>query len=543
MPAIQCLPLMRPLLLALLLCLLLAPSGAPAQAQPECGYVDAIDYPIDISDTIRQGYDDFSLFRSRFGGLHAGIDIGFNRRGDIVRAAARGRVTYSDINGWDTEKGVVIVEHTFPDNSVAYSLYGHMEEANDVRFPIVGACVTMGDILGTIGWPSRGLPHLHYELRDFLPNDGGPGYTQENPLTLGWYHPLDFTLLWRARLNPATSGYATFADGPTLPPVLLDTGYVVMASGDTIFGYVPPYTAVWSIQMDGVITGIAGLPGGRVIARSRTGQVIQIIEQSIVAAWTAEGRDAPFVALGETLIFGMADGGLSAFTALGQALWTLAGDGNGGRLVSLQANHNGVAVAQRSEGQTRWRMVDVQGTVLQDTQFTRNPVFAPAPTGWKLLDGMDVVRVDASASSMIGSVGGLAGRTAAMTVDAFGNTYVYLGDSDSTLVAVDESGATRWRVRYPAARLSQAPLMDVGGSCLLYTLDDDGMLNVFNTMDGALLQQIQLYAGGVQNSHPRARLLRVDEQERALVGAGFLSLIALDGNRLGGDALQSCLLG
>jgi hypothetical protein len=188
-------------------------------------------------------------------------------------------------------------------------------------------------------------------------------------------------------------------------------------------------------------------------------------------------------------------------------------------------------------------MVDVQGTVLQDTQFTRNPVFAPAPTGWKLLDGMDVVRVDASASSMIGSVGGLAGRTAAMTVDAFGNTYVYLGDSDSTLVAVDESGATRWRVRYPAARLSQAPLMDVGGSCLLYTLDDDGMLNVFNTMDGALLQQIQLYAGGVQNSHPRARLLRVDEQERALVGAGFLSLIALDGNRLGGDALQSCLLG
>ena len=93
--------------------LLLIALGAPATAQPSlnapCGVVDTIDYPIDISDTLERGYDDFALYRARFGGNHVAIDIGFDRYGEPVHAAARGRVTYADPEGWDTEKGVVIV--------------------------------------------------------------------------------------------------------------------------------------------------------------------------------------------------------------------------------------------------------------------------------------------------------------------------------------------------------------------------------------------------------------------------------------------------
>ena len=76
-----------------------APTLQPADAP--CGVVDAIAYPI---DGISTEHDDFGLYRASFGGLHTGIDMAFGRYGDPVRAAARGRVTLADPNGWNLEK-------------------------------------------------------------------------------------------------------------------------------------------------------------------------------------------------------------------------------------------------------------------------------------------------------------------------------------------------------------------------------------------------------------------------------------------------------
>jgi murein DD-endopeptidase MepM/ murein hydrolase activator NlpD len=147
-------------LIVVLLVLLTFPSAALMQTPPPfCGIVESFDYPI---DNLVEDYDDFAQFRSRFGGNHLGLDIGFDRWGEPVRAAAKGRVTLSNIEEWDTEKGVVIVEHTFPDGSIFYTLYGHMEETDAIKFPQVGQCVDQETILGGIGWPSRGRPHLHY---------------------------------------------------------------------------------------------------------------------------------------------------------------------------------------------------------------------------------------------------------------------------------------------------------------------------------------------------------------------------------------------
>ncbi len=77
---------------------------------------------------------DFGIYRPPWGGLHTGLDVAFWRHGEPVMAAARGRVTYSDIEGWDTEKGVVVLQHTFPDGTLINTLYGHMEELNGYRF-------------------------------------------------------------------------------------------------------------------------------------------------------------------------------------------------------------------------------------------------------------------------------------------------------------------------------------------------------------------------------------------------------------------------
>ncbi len=203
----------------LLFLLFAAPALAQeaSQAAP-CGLVDELRDPLEPL-TLR--YDDFGIFRARFGGQHVGLDIGFGEDavGAPVFATARGQVTYADPYGWDTEGGVIVLAHRFPDGSHAYSLYGHIVPEGET-FPAVGRCVEAGTVLARIGIPALSAPHLHFEFRDFLPDSGGPGYVPGNPLEAGWFHPLDFAAAWRLRLNlPARDGTSRPQDarGPPTP--------------------------------------------------------------------------------------------------------------------------------------------------------------------------------------------------------------------------------------------------------------------------------------------------------------------------------------
>jgi outer membrane protein assembly factor BamB len=531
--------------------------GAPAiSAQPSlnalCGVVDAIDYPIDIGDTLQRGYDDFGLYRARFGGNHVGIDIGFDRFGEPVHAAARGRVTYADPEGWDTEKGVVLVEHVFPDGSTVYTLYGHMEQTDAVFFPRVNSCVERGDTLGVIGDPSRGRPHLHYEIRNFNLGDGGPGYVTGSPTHAGWFHPLDFTELWRLRLAPAYIGAITFSDVPTLPPIILDTGVFVIASGNALEGYVIPNTSLWRVTADGVITGLVGLPGGRVVARTRSGQMLMLQDGRYLAVWSEAGPEAPLMAFGETLVFLTDGGGIAAYTPTGDRLWELPPltsvvaaetDALPPRVTSFETNGSEIAVVINASSVVSWRLLDTSGTLIDETFFERNPVLAPIPNdGWLALDGATLYRLDGDQRVEVTNISPVPGSFARMVASADGSSYIYAGDPTSTLLALDPQGDVRWRVRYPFPIGVLPPLLAVGRGCLLYTLDMDGTLNVFSTTDGSLVNQRKVYAGGVQSGSPRARLLRADEFDRILVGGGFLTTVALDGLTLGGEALNDCPL-
>ena len=524
----------------LFLLFLLSTQHSALSTQSDCGIVDAIDFPI---DGLVEGYDDFARYRARFGGNHTGLDIGFDRWGDPVRAVARGEVTYSDVEGWDTEKGVVIVRHTFPDGSIAFSLYGHMEQTDTLFFPSVGRCVERGDILGGIGWPSRGRPHLHYEIRSFLPDDGGPGYITGNPLEEGWYHPLDFTLLWQARLSPGFVNSVTFDHVPGLPPVALDSGLYALASDNLLQGVAPDGRVLWQVEMDGVVTGLAALPGDRVVAHTRDGQAVTIQGGRYAALWTVEGPDEPFVVLGETLVFVTEGGGLAAYDVAGNLLWTMPGI-NAGRVLYFQANGQQIALGLRGEGGVMWRLVDAAGQILYERDLDRIAAAAPQPDGqWLVLNGSELNRIGVDDNHAINSVSPSPGRSAAMTADVMGNSYLYLGDAQDTLLALDVDGNVRWRVNTPYIADYLPPLLDVGNGCLLYALSVDGLLSVFSTADGTLVTQRQLYAGGSESGSPPARLLHVDTNERVQVGAGFLTMAVLDGMVLGGEYYANCLLG
>lgn len=536
----------------------------PAAAQPyaPCGVVDAIDYPIDISDTLTAGYDDFALFRNRFGGNHVGIDIGFNRLGEPVYAAARGRVTYSNPEGWDTEKGVVILEHVFPDGSIIYSLYGHLEEDETTRFPAVGACVERGMPLGVIGWPSRGLPHLHYEIRNFMPSDGGPGYVLGNPQHEGWFHPLDFTILWNLRLAPAYLNAVTFTSVPTLPPVVLDSGVIVIASGSAIEGFIPPGQRLWRITADEVVTGLIGLPGDRAIARTRSGQTLALRGGRYVGVWSIPGPDAPLLAFDDAFALITENGGIAAYSVDGEHLWALppglepaavsagfvsaaeAQVGLGLRVLSFEQNGEQMAAAVRVDDAVHWRVVGRDGTLIYETQFERTPVVAAAPGGgWRVLDGATIYAVERGERRELGRISPVPGRTAAMAVDPVGNMYIYVGDPQATLLAIGAMGEPRWRIAYPFPATTLPPLLAAGGGCLLYSLDADGVLNAFDAANGELVAQRHLYAGGNRNSSPRSRLLWINGREQLLVSSGFLTTVALDGAQLAPAVLANCRLG
>lgn len=528
--------------IAMLICLMLTLAGqAQAQAAAPCGVVDAIDYPVDVSDTYTDRYDDFALYRPRFFGNHVGIDIGFNRWGDPVRAAARGRVTLANLEEWGSEKGVVVLEHTFPDGSLVYTVYGHMEVGETVFFPAVGACVERGDVIGLIGWPTRGLPHLHYEIRSVLPAEGGPGYIEGNPLEAGWFHPFDFTELWRARLQPGFLQARTFREAPVLPPVALEDGVTVVPSASALTGY-QNGAAAWQITMPAGVTGIAPLSAARLAARSRDGQVIVLQGSRFSAVWASDALDSAFLASGDRLFFARPDGGLSAYSDAGALLWNspAAADGAQERVLDLQTDGQSVALLTRSPGVVHWRLLRVaDGAAMLAQDFEDSAAMTPAGGGWLLLSGAALWRTADGALAPAAAISPPAGR-AARLVSSGSGAYAYLGDADGTLLALDEAGAVRWSARYPRSAGAIAPLMAVGSGCLLYTLDVDGMLNVFRSSDGALLAQRHLYAGGLQTGSPRARLLQVSADERVWAGGGFLSIALFDGRALAPETAAAC---
>jgi murein DD-endopeptidase MepM/ murein hydrolase activator NlpD len=530
----------------LLAVLLLPTAGTRAQGQAPCGIADQLDFPIDnlFEDTLARGWDDFAMFRQRFGGRHLGLDIAFRQQGRPIAASARGRVTYSDIEGWDTEKGVVILEHFAPWGERFYTLYGHIEETDDVGFPPVGRCVERGEVIGVVGIPTLSLPHLHYEIRRVLPNDGGPGYTTGNPIAEGWYHPLDFTAAYALRLNTAYVSSLRLVDVPGTVPLRLPDGGLAIGSGPLLSLLDSNGAARWRINMAGDVIGIAALPGGRIVAQSEDGQVAVLLEGRYQAVWRLEGVEVKrrFAGLDETLIFAAENGSLLAYDSTGELLWTRAGSGTP---LAFEANGRTVSMVSRASSTYHWRILDAAGEIIYETREDVQPVPVIAPDGSWLAVSRDMIQhLPPSSEGEALRVGvSLPGQPQAAAVDTLGRSYAYL--NSGMLVSIDSSGSLRWQVEYPRqpGALPLAPRLLSDGGCALFALDASGALYTFSASDGTLLDTQQLYAGGARTRSPQSRLLSTDGNGRLYVGAGFLSVFTFDLRALAAPARQSCVLG
>lgn len=534
-------------LYSLAMMLSIIPTHVSAQTVPLCGVVDALVYPVSLGDTLYSGYDDFGIYRARFTGYHTGFDMAFGQRGTPVAAMAKGRVTYSNPLGWGTEQGVVILEHIMPNGSQAFSVYGHMEELRGNTFPLVGTCVDAGDIIGSVGAPSRGRPHLHFEIRTFLASDGGPGYSPLSPLSQGWLNPLDFIHLWQTQIATNTLFAITFDRAPTLPPVALDSGLIMGVRGRTISAYtlntsLQVNTPTWSVDTLGQVIHLAALSGGRVVAYTNRGQVVALTSEGrYINVWNVLAQPIRFRVVNEQLIFAT-DSGIAAYSITGDLIWQTTIWESDTRVSDIETNGDQMLVVSHRDEGVYLHLLSASGTPLTSAPLQHDPAvsFTRYDHSWRVLDGQTLYHLDAEGMYPLAQLDYPSGVRAQMAVDAQGVMYLYPDDDGASLSILEADGTLRWSKRYPVLMNNDAPLVGVGSGCVLYTLDPNGTLHLFNVQNGDELNSLQLYAGGQDFGASQARFLRVDAQDRIFWGSGFLSVLTIEGRPLLGDYQAEC---
>lgn len=304
--------------------------AAPAstQAQTQCGVARSVAFPVDPAQF--RLVQDFGAPSYRHQGrYHVGEDWFGEREsyGTEVHAIADGRVTFSSPNGWGRDGGVVIIEHTFPDNTTAYSMYGHVTNATGVTFPAPFTCVRQGDVIAAVGEP-RPAPHLHFEIRTDKPDIPGPGYTFNDPTLNGWRRPSKFVANWQAWFLAAHRWHADIADeaGPVAPPVELPDHSLLTLDANRVLRVSSDGRVLWRVILDQPAVGLVAQPSGAVIAFADGKMQAISIEGTLGESWQTGTplAGAPLLAA-DRLIFPTQDQGLVAFTPDARApLWHLS---------------------------------------------------------------------------------------------------------------------------------------------------------------------------------------------------------------------------
>lgn len=221
--------------------LLAARESAPVpQPGAPCGIVDTFDTP--LAPPIGEGHGvrwPYGRSSRRYGGLfHAGEDWGSqswrNNLGLPVYSIGHGEVILAQPLGWGRDQGVFIVRHTFEDGSRILSFYGHLDPPSITLR--TGVCVARGDHVGNIGNP-RSSPHLHFEIRDHMPGEPGPGYWATDPSRAGWYAPTELIRTVRIDTSPGVVWTQSITSPLAIAPGFTADGtFVSVEVGPAIVG-------------------------------------------------------------------------------------------------------------------------------------------------------------------------------------------------------------------------------------------------------------------------------------------------------------------
>lgn len=468
----------------LLLCLIvsLALTVSPDAAQSDCGSVTTISFPVDRA--VFQLAQDFAVPSPRHQGRYHTAEDYFGGRGmsygQPVRAIANGRVTYSAPNGWGRDGGVVIIQHTFPDGSVAYSQYGHMEQTDIHAFPARYSCVAAGDIIGVVG-NVRPAPHLHFEMRSNQPDVPGPGYTWAQPETLGWLKPSSFVINWGAWLSPA---HRFHLDSAAVPLVAND-GSLIYLTDNRVRGATPDGRVLWRINLDRPAVGLSWLPLTALLTYT-DGTMQEInLDGTLGQAWgTGFQFDAPPVMVDSWLVTHSIDNALIALTPDRlAAAWRLE------NTAPLAANYTTPLITGLLTQNNELLLVSPDGALLERRALSGSASLAGDSAGNLLVyssDGLWRVTPDANWTAVPG-ISPAVHKSAVLELG--GRLYTFDGEQ---LAAYEADGVLAW----------ESPLYGVAGTATLAAHDDVLLLTVGGDiyawgLTGGLCGAVGVYQDGV----------------------------------------------
>lgn len=273
--------------------------GMTAQAQPDCGYAQQIAEPVDQA-TFHLVQDFGAASIRHEGRFHSGEDWYAPGAGQVVRAVARGRVMYAFDGAWGVDGGVIILEHTLPDDDVFYTQYGHILPTATVAFPQRLTCVEVGQVIGVIA-SVRPAPHLHFEVRVGGENQSpGRGYTDVPPAQRNYRDPSKYLTNLRARLSDAhafhvTVGLGTALDetGPRVDPLLLtDLSMLYLdGAGTTIRRALQDGRVLWRKRLALPAVALVGLDGQSLVLFSDGSvQPINAETGDLASGWRIEAQ-------------------------------------------------------------------------------------------------------------------------------------------------------------------------------------------------------------------------------------------------------------
>jgi hypothetical protein len=445
-------------------------SGVVVDAQVTCPAVDRVVPPVDMS--LFSNVQDYGVRSPRHDGrYHTGEDWALteaNAVGQPVRAMANGIVTYAYDQGWGRDGGVVILEHTMPDDSTIYSVYGHLMQTQSAPFPMGVACVSAGDVIGAIA-DARPAPHLHFEIRARNGRSPGQGYTWAYPDESGHRHPSRFLQNWTARLDRSVGWVANLrpTNGYHTPPVILSDNSLLIANGSQVVRLLPDGRQLWREQLDVPIASIIGFQGasyvyttdGRIQQMDAEGELIDSIRTDVAIT------GSPFV-LDDLLVFSAGGNGLVAYDRRLRAVqWQTSGlpifreAWVGSQVIGFRT-HSGTLMTTSRSGET----------VLDEARLGTGSVMVNADGALLVYSSGGLWQITADGNWQLAPYNvPLPTEHGAIAAASEGDWLLYDGVN---IRRYGGNGVEQWAYPMPATN-GAAALAEVDGRALLYTANGD----------------------------------------------------------------------
>ncbi|MBL8146870.1 MAG: PQQ-binding-like beta-propeller repeat protein [Anaerolineae bacterium] len=465
-------------------------------AQPQCGYATAVQFPVD--PTVFFLAQDFGAASPRHQGRqHTGEDWSLpdgTARGQIVVAPAAGRVAFSSANAWGGDGGVIILEHTFPDGAVAYSMFGHLTDADGITFPPALGCVRMGEPLATIA-DVRPAPHVHIEIRTGDNLTPGAGYSWETPEALGLRHPTKFLTNQALQFNTGYRWRVDLADeaGPFGVPVVLDDQSLIYLDGGRVNRITNDGRLLWRTPLSSPAAGLfpsassawIAYADGRWQAIGRDGTLLDVLDSGLPLART-------LLALPSRLIAQAAGGRIAAFSPAGELLW-ISAEALPEVISAVEEPASGrlALMARDVQGMGYLALLDQTGGLVESAALAEPAPLAFAPGGvlWTYTRGGLWWVDEAGEWTLADPAAAPGGRSAALTFPPSGERAQFDG---STLTVYAPDGSARWQTA-PGYVEGPNSLQAAGDKLLLVSASGD--LIAWRLSDGAECGRTRLWGG------------------------------------------------